>query len=1015
MARTISKAPLFFFAALASGMLPVYAEQLPVQTFTVSRGLLPGAVWHIAEDQSGFLWFSTSSGLSRFDGFTFRNYGPADGLPSRTVCCLLERHNGERWVGTSRGICRYQPDPHSLARFNCYSNPSGEEGNRINALLDGAGNQFWINADDGIYRVQETPSGLSFELVLGTNQCPDIHSAIAVSDGSLWAVVDGGVCRRLPSGNIEHYRISGEPKVILEVADGELWIGTRLKGVVIFKLSERSGKYAISRSLARKNGLAADDVNSLARTANGQVWIGTREGLSLYDGHSIRSYTRNNGLPDPYFRELYVDREGDLWAGAESGGVMHIRHDGLVTLDDRDGLVFLRSLLLTRSGEVVVLDDEHKGRIRFNVWDGSRFHSFEPAYPGSIKDFGWGATHIAVEDHLGDWWIATSQGLLRFPKPAHLRDLATTAPVARYTTHEGLPTDNIYSIYEDGHGDLWIGCMPPGQPGMARWNRAQNRIETFEHSPELPPSSVPSSFLDDNRGNLWMGFYGGGVVRYRDGHFSAVGADGGPKGIVEALYQDSQRRVWGSSTGAGIFEIKDLNSDHPSYSIFRTAADVGSSISSLDLLESSGSGDKLYAGATGVGVVEIDKISGSTRMFTRADGLAGEYLQAILRDPAGNLWFGMTQGLSIYRPSSSRSEPVPPVWITGVMAGEEKKAVSDLGDLTVKAGEISPAQNRIEIQVGSVSLHSPVRFQYRLEGASGGWSPPQDDRIFRFPSLRPGAYRFVVRALNRNDLPSSQMASVAFTILPPIWQRWWFEILAAIALLLLAYSAYRLRVRQLLAVERMRTRIASDLHDDIGAGLSQIAIHSEVLRQNFSGKPGVPTDKLAIIADTARELTASMSDIVWAINPRRDHLEDLISRMKAFALDVCGTQGVELIFVAPEEGVNPLLTTEVRRELLLIFKEAVNNVVRHAQCTRLTVTLTMKQGSLLLSIHDNGRGFIPSGAGGGHGIGSMKTRASRIGARFRLTSTIQQGTGVDIDLPLHQRSRSSTMVTGPLA
>jgi signal transduction histidine kinase len=587
------------------------------------------------------------------------------------------------------------------------------------------------------------------------------------------------------------------------------------------------------------------------------------------------------------------------------------------------------------------------------------------------------------------------------------------APVARYTSHDGLLSDNVYSIHEDGYGDLWIGCMPPGQPGMAHWNRARNRIESFVRSPELLPSAVPSSFLDDDRGNLWIGFYGGGVVRYRDGHFSAVGADGGPKGIVNALYQDSQRRLWGSSTGTGIFQIKDVNSDHPSYSIFRTTADVGFGASYLYLLESSSNDDKFYAGATGVGVVEIDKNSGSARMFTRADGLAGEYLQAILRDRAGNLWFGMRQGLSFYRPSFSHIEPVPPVWITGVVAGNEKKSLSDVGDLTVKAGEILPAQNRIEIQVGSVSVRSPVRFQYRLEGASGGWSQPQEDRTFRFPSLRPGAYRFVVRALNRNDLPSSQTASVVFTILPPIWQRWWFETLAAITLLLLAYSAYRLRMQQLLAVERMRTRIASDLHDDIGAGLSRIAIHSEVLSQNSLGQPFSSAKKLETIASTARALTASMSDIVWAINPHRDHLEDLVSRMRAFALDVCGAQGIELMFEAPEGRVNPLLGADVRREILLIFKEAVNNTVRHSQATQLTIHLVMKHGNLLLSIHDNGRGFDPSGVNSGHGVWSMKQRAARIGAQLRLTSTPHRGTCIEIELLVRRRSRSSGRVTGP--
>jgi signal transduction histidine kinase len=212
----------------------------------------------------------------------------------------------------------------------------------------------------------------------------------------------------------------------------------------------------------------------------------------------------------------------------------------------------------------------------------------------------------------------------------------------------------------------------------------------------------------------------------------------------------------------------------------------------------------------------------------------------------------------------------------------------------------------------------------------------------------------------------------------------------------------------------MRTRIASDLHDDIGAGLSQIALHSEVLRQNFSMQPGAPADRLETIASTARELTASMSDIVWAINPRRDHIEDLVFRMRAFALDLSSAQSVELVFEAPEEGMNTLVPTDVRREVLLIFKEALNNAVRHSQCTRMEIAIVMSHGKLVLSIHDNGLGFDPCRANRGHGVWSMKDRAARIGAELRLTSGPQQGTCIELELPVRWRpSRRSRFASPP--
>src|SRR5207244_198217 len=191
-------------------------------------------------------------------------------------------------------------------------------------------------------------------------------------------------------------------------------------------------------------------------------------------------------------------------------------------------------------------------------------------------------------------------------------------------------------------------------------------------------------------------------------------------------------------------------------------------------------------------------------------------------------------------------------------------------------------------------------------------------------------YRFSVRAINSDGLASAAPAMITFTVLPPIWQRWWFVGLTVTAVILAVFAFYRYRVRRLLEVANMRTRIATDLHDDIGANLTKIAILSEVVRQQ-SGNGDAERDRpLSSIARISRESVAAMGDIVWAINPQRDNLLDLVRRMRQHAEEVCLAQNINLIFHAPESENRLKLGVDIRRDIYLIFKEAVNNAVRHS-------------------------------------------------------------------------------------
>src|SRR5207244_1730175 len=261
---------------------------------------------------------------------------------------------------------------------------------------------------------------------------------------------------------------------------------------------------------------------------------------------------------------------------------------------------------------------------------------------------------------------------------------------------------------------------------------------------------------------------------------------------------------------------------------------------------------------------------------------------------------------------------------------------------------------------------------------------------------------------------SPRPATLAFVILRPAWQRWWFLSLAGLLSGALAYAMYRYRLERLLEMERIRTRIATDLHDDIGSSLTQIAIMSEVARQQAGaceragcslGRHQRLMEPLARIADLSRGLVDSMSDVVWAINPRRDHLSDLAYRMRRFASDVFSARDIELGFSAPSQLTHASLGAVVRREVFLVFKESVNNIARHSKCQRVEITLEMEGSRLLLKVSDDGTGFDLTGAGdggqaSGHGLTSMEHRARSLGGSLRVVSQPGGGTCILVEVPL---------------
>jgi signal transduction histidine kinase len=305
----------------------------------------------------------------------------------------------------------------------------------------------------------------------------------------------------------------------------------------------------------------------------------------------------------------------------------------------------------------------------------------------------------------------------------------------------------------------------------------------------------------------------------------------------------------------------------------------------------------------------------------------------------------------------------------------------------------------------SFAYGAGLRYQYRLEGSAAGWSEPQSERSVLLGNLGPGDYRFLVRAVTPDSVVSPVPASLSFFLPRPLWQRWWFLALLGAAAALLGFSLHHARLSRMVELERVRARIAADLHDDLSSSLSRISILSELGRRRIVDPEALEATMLDQIGETARELMETTGDIVWAIDARRDDLESLLARIRRFAGDLLEARGVSVLFTAPAGAAGISLRPEAKRELYLVLKEAIHNAARHAGASQVRIDVAAARGELVAEVRDDGVGFTPAVPGGlsahnGHGLRNIRARAVKLGAELAVDSAPGAGTSVRLSLRL---------------
>jgi ligand-binding sensor domain-containing protein/two-component sensor histidine kinase len=1022
----------------------VSAQQLPLRKYTTADGLPGDRVARIIRDSRGFLWFCTSDGLSRFNGSEFTTYGVEHGLPHPAINDLIETRRGSYWVATNGGgVARFNPAPlrnerpQILNLFTGYPVGEAPATNRVNVLYEDRTGQIWAGTDGGLFRLDESSGKLVFRRVeLGLPQ-PDlpVRALIEDSEGSLWVSTQGmGLVRRLPDGRIVHYAIQPSPPLgdlvesLMFDAEGRLWIAHRGgAGLVVFK-PEPVSSFAAEDKLVNRitagcapgaglgdkrvrlpaaageacrytsaDGLASNFIlGEIHQSPDGRIWIGTDAGLTEFSDGRFRSYTAAQGLNNGYVSPQAEDRDGNLWL-VSATGAMKINRSGFTVFGKADGISNGRitSVFEDQRGELCVTSE---GEPFINHFDGQRFNPIRPQVSRETKGLGWGWGQTTFQDHTGEWWVATSAGLYRFPRVMRVEQLAGTNPKAVYDEQRGrLPGSDVFHLFEDSRGDIWISIAGPVR-NLVQWERASESFHIHSEAEGLPPYSPPTSYREDAAGNLWLGLYEGSLARYRNGRFRIFSqSDGMPAGPVRALYIDQARRLWAATNQGGVARLDDPQAEHPHF-ITYTVAD-GLSSNDVTCITEDQLG-RMYFG-TGRGLDRFDLQIKRVRHYAKADGLPSNAVTVAFRDRQGTLWFGTDLGLSRFIPGPDPPVQQPPILISGLRIAGDSQPISALGAAEVSGLVLSPTQNQLSIDFVGLGFAAGegLKYQYKLVGANDEWSAPTDQRTINYASLSPGRYQFQVRAVTSEGSISPAPATITFTILPPLWQRWWFVSLALILTALVVAAIIHNRVAQLIELERVRTRIASDLHDDIGSGLTRIAILSEVARHQINKEAPVG-EPLSAIAGASRDLVDSMSDIVWAINPNKDHLRDLIQRMRRFASDLFTARQIEFSFSAPGEEQALKIGADLRRQVFLVFKEAVNNIARHSACTEARIEMRIENRWLTVTVGDNGPGFDPAQISEGQGLASMRARAKELGGELRITSRGVSGTKILLKVPL---------------
>jgi signal transduction histidine kinase/ligand-binding sensor domain-containing protein len=968
--RRINLRAALFLLCIGTSRLD--AQLLPFHSYTTKDGLISNWVTAAIQDSYGYLWIGTNEGLSVYDGASFTNYTTLDGLSNNFITALVEskKHPGTIWIGTiQHGLSKY-----CNGRFTKVPVGSTPLTNNVISIDEDENGTLWLGTSAGVFRVEGDsstafPMGSTFANTVALASTPSgliwMHAGAAL-------LVCNSKGQRLASPHLPIERNEAIDWINTD-RDGDIWVGTSRGQVMLFNDTTFMGVRRVSK---RTSGILVDSW--------GFAWLNTSDGVlkirkSEFPNGPIIHYGTGRGMPEAATWAVLEDREGTMWFQTGSKGLVKLTD---VALQRFSSETYTGAAVLDTGGHVWATD-------KSGLWEVWR--QDEEGWNSFLHNL----TELSINQNSGSLTfdrhsrlcLVRPNGSIEFYSVTHKKNAPSAIQIqSKLGTRQGFLRGSILCLCIDNQNRMWCSVEGIGVLIMDL-NPPCRRLSVLRFPGDLPISSVRAIFQDSN-GDMWLGDYNGGLVlipgsdwtKKRVRHFTMN--DGLPDNGVRSFSEDGQRRVWVGTRygGVGVYDGKGFHN--------LSIKDGLISNSIWDIARDSS--NRMWLG-TGSGLMFVN--AGNLHEFGWTNELIGNGTDFCAATSDGLIWFGRSgTHLSAFDPGKRTQNRVPPpVYITHITVNDS--AVSTTDQL-----EFPFDRNNCLIQFIGISFKDErnVQYQYRLNNAN--WSKPAKQRSVSLAALSPGEYAFEVRAINSDGIVSARPATLAFAIIPPLWQRWWFFALVVCLLAALMYSAYLYRVRQLLRVERLRTRIATDLHDDIGASLTRIALFSDIAKDEARASAPRLSDLADRIGNDARELLEAVSTLVWSIDPRHDQLEEVLTYMKEFAQEMFDMKGITYRFTAHPDLANLRLPVEVRRNLLLIFKESVNNVVRHSSCTEARVEMGLKNHELYFSIKDNGVGF--SAEKRGHGLSNMRTRAEAAHGELTIASGAGEGTLVNLNVPV---------------
>ncbi len=973
-----------------SPILPRGAAPWAVTVWDTDEGLPQNSVTAIVETHDGFLWLGTLNGLVRFDGTGFTVFDESNtGLRSSRIVSLFEDRQGNLWIGTQTAGVALLKD----GQITSVGIGAGSSDRHLAAACQDAGGGVWLYTADGqLWRYADQRFSV-FSFGLGVPSA--CRTLVAEAAGPVWIGMDGRLAaiRPTPAPGVL------EPEVVREVPVRKLDLLLASARGGYWRLADRRIQKWQANRLERDLGVypwGGAPVAAACEDREGNLVVGTL-GAGVYwfgaDGHPTVLSTAQH-LSHNIILSLCLDREGSLWVGTDGAGLDRVKQQVFTALDQYRGE--------TANVVQTVCADTRGG-----LWVGSNGGGVAYWRDGVPTYFGFreGLVNLYVRAVLVDrdqvvWAGTWGAGLFQLHNGRFERAVGT----------ETLPAE-VSALYQDHAGRLWVGT----QGGLAC--REAGRWRLFTRADGLSAEEV-RALAEDAQGNLWIGTVGGGLDRLRAGEFRAFHkADGLPSEDIAALLVDAQGVLWVGTFGSGLGRWADGRWTH-----YTTKNGLISN--SIGQLVEDDRGDLWLGSNLGVMRLSQQELNNFARGLTpvvtgraygKQDGLPTRECSmgsqpAAARTGDGALWFPTVRGLATVRPDQlvPNAHP-PPVMIDAVLLDGQPLPANPLRVVWPQPLVVPRGRERLEIHYSSLSLGAPdrSRFKYRLEGHESGWTEAGSGRVARYSRLPPGHYVFQVQACNEDGVWNTTGSVLAVWIEPPLWRTWWFLTASGLLLLggitaavqYLSTQRYRRQLetfRREEALQAERSRIARDIHDQLGASLTQVALLGELVEGDKEA-PDQVEGHARQIQQAARDTTRVLDEIVWAVNPSNDTLEGLMTYACKYAQEYLALAGVRFRLEAPAELPAITLPPEVRHNVFLAFKEAVTNVVRHAAASAVWVRLRLQADGFTLEIEDNGRGLggvDAAAAATRNGVRNMRRRLETVGGSFELRPAPEHGTVV---------------------